>query len=368
MARELGIKEIEDIATGAAVLGTGGGGDPHVGKLMAIEAIQECGPVRLITLDEVPDDALIMPLAMMGAPTVMVEKIPNGSEFPAAYNALKSYLGKDVFATMPIEAGGVNSMIPLASAAMLGIPVVDADGMGRAFPELQMVTFHLNDVPATPMFMADEKGNGIILSTVNNNWTEAIARTTTVVMGGSTMIAIYPMSGTQAKTSGIAGIVTLCQRIGEVIRESRKMKVDSVSAVLDVTGGFELFRGKITDVERKTVGGFARGEATFAGTDNCRGKTMKIQFQNENLVAMCDGKMWASSPDLITVLDAETAKPITTEGLRYGSRAVIIGIPCDPQWRTPKGIETVGPRYFGYDVDYIPVEVLHGTFKGGAGK
>ncbi|MEW6243746.1 MAG: DUF917 domain-containing protein [Bacillota bacterium] len=356
MVREIGVREIEDIATGAAVLGTGGGGDPHVGKLMALQAVTECGPVKLIDLDDVPDDALLMPLAMMGAPTVLVEKIPNGAEFPAAYDALKNYLGKDVYATMPIEAGGVNSMIPLASAARLGIPVVDADGMGRAFPELQMVTFHLCGVKATPMVMTDEKGNTLLLNTVNNNWTEAIARAATVVMGGSAMIAIYPMTGAQAKAGGIRRVVTLCQRIGEVIREAKIQRRDPVSAVLEVTGGFELFKGKITDVSRRTVGGFARGEATFEGMDGYKGRTMKVEFQNENLIATCDGEVWASVPDLITVLDAETARPITTEGLRYGYRAVIIGIPCDSKWRSPAGIATVGPRYFGYDVDYVPVE------------
>ena len=43
--RKIGIPEIEDIATGAALLGAGGGGDPYVGKLVAIGAVQECGPV-----------------------------------------------------------------------------------------------------------------------------------------------------------------------------------------------------------------------------------------------------------------------------------------------------------------------------------
>jgi DUF917 family protein len=64
------------------------------------------------------------------------------------------------------------------------------------------------------------------------------------------------------------------------------------------------------------------------------------------------------TPDLITVLDAETGTPITTEGIRYGARCVVIGIPCDNKWRTDRGIELVGPRYFGYDTDYIPVEEL----------
>ena len=51
---------------------------------------------------------------------------------------------------MPIEAGGVNSLLPLALAARLGLPVIDADGMGRAFPELQMVTFHSGRCSCNP--------------------------------------------------------------------------------------------------------------------------------------------------------------------------------------------------------------------------
>lgn len=337
-------------------MGTGGGGDPHVGKLMALQAIEEFGPVDLIEPSEVPDDGLIVPLAMMGAPTVLVEKIPNGEEFPRVFEALRNYLGKPVFATMPIEAGGVNSMIPLASAARLRIPVVDADGMGRAFPELQMVTFHLAGVSATPMVMTDEKGNLVLLNTISNEWTEALARSATVVMGGSAMIAIYPLTGEQVKEAGIAGTVTLAQRIGEVIRRSKRESQNPLSAVLEVTGGFCLFKGKIVDVSRKTVGGFARGEALFDGIDEDRGKSLQLKFQNENLIAISDGEVIAQVPDLITVLDAETARPITTESLRYGCRAVIIGIPCNPKWRTPKGLETVGPRYFGYDMDYVPVE------------
>ncbi len=60
---------------------------------------------------------------------------------------------------------------------------------------------------------------------------------------------------------------------------------------------------------------------------------------------MTDSKILATTPDLIAVLDIETARPITTEGLRYGARGIVIGIPCATQWRTAKGMETVGPRY-----------------------
>ena len=93
---------------------------------------------RSSTVDEVPDDAFVVPSAMMGAPTVMVEKLPRGDEVINAFKALGSYIGREPTHTMSIEAGGLNSTTPFVVAAQLGIPLVDADGMGRAFPEIQM--------------------------------------------------------------------------------------------------------------------------------------------------------------------------------------------------------------------------------------
>ena len=102
---------------------------------------------------------------------------------------------------MSCEAGGLNSTTPFIVAAELGIPLVDADMMGRAFPELQMCTPTLYGVTATPMAIADEKGNSAILNTIGNKWTETFARTLTIDMGCSAMIALYPMTGKQVKES-----------------------------------------------------------------------------------------------------------------------------------------------------------------------
>ncbi|WP_018085002.1 DUF917 domain-containing protein [Desulfurispora thermophila] len=355
---KIDVQMVEDIAVGAALLGTGGGGDPYVGKLMAIQALKKNGPVELIDVEQVPDDAWVVPAAMMGAPTVLVEKIPSGKEIFKAFDSLQNYLGKEIYAVIPIEAGGLNSMIPITVAAERKLPLVDVDGMGRAFPELQMVTFHLYGVSATPMVLADEKGNSLLLNTINNFWTENLARNATVVMGGSVMIAIYPMKGKDLKQSGIRNIITYSAKIGQAIREARKNGDDPIEALLKATGGYTLFKGKISDVQRRTTGGFVRGEAHIDGIDQYKGETMAIDFQNENLIARRNGRVVATVPDLICTVDAHTAAPITTEGLRYGQRVFILGIPCDKKWRSEKGIATVGPRYFGYDVDYVPIEEL----------
>ena len=50
----------------------------YIGKLLAQEAVRRYGPVEIVTVDEVPDEAFVVPSAMMGAPTVMVEKLPRG--------------------------------------------------------------------------------------------------------------------------------------------------------------------------------------------------------------------------------------------------------------------------------------------------
>jgi DUF917 family protein len=358
--RLLNERNIEDIALGAAVLGTGGGGDPYIGMLMARQAIKDYGPVELYTLDELNDDDLIVPTAMMGAPTVMVEKMPNGDDIINAFHSVGKYIGKPIRATMSIEAGGLNSVVPIYVAARLRIPLVDCDGMGRAFPELQMVTHTIAGIEATPMAMSDERGNTVLMETINNRWTERFARSVTVDMGAMAMIALYAATVGQLKTAAVPGTISQAERIGQTIRSARVTEEDPVNTVREAVGGYLIFKGKIADVQRRTEGGFARGDAFIAGIEDYAGQQLQMSFQNENLIASIDGVPCVTVPDLIATLDIDTGEPITTEGLRYGFRVAIIAMPCAPQWRTPEGIALVGPRYFGYDVDYVPVEERYG--------
>jgi uncharacterized protein len=347
---------LDDLAIGAAVLGTGGGGNPYLGALLAKQVIRAHGPVELVTVDEVPDDALIVPTAGMGAPTVGVEKLPRGDEHVRALRALEAVLGRPVTHTVSIEAGGSNSTVPFRVAAKIGIPVVDADGMGRAFPEIQMVTATLYGVSATPMALADEKGNTAIIDTSDNHWAERFARSLTIDMGCVAKIALYPLTCGQLKQAMIPGTISLAEELGRLIRQTRAAHSDPIAAMLDRLHGYRVFDGKIHDVERRTETGFARGQARIEGIGPDTGATLVIRFQNEHLVAVRDGQIVASVPDLIIVLDAETGAPITTEELRYGLRVTVIAAPCDDRWRTSQGLALVGPRAFGYDLDYIPVE------------
>lgn len=356
--RKIGLKEIEDIALGASLLGAGGGGDPYIGKLVAMGAVRECGAVTLLDPKEVPDDALIMPIAMMGAPTVLCEKGMGGTEYQRIYDTVRRYFGREVYATMPMEAGGVNSMLPIAAAARLGLPLVDCDGMGRAFPELQMVTFTIGGVSATPMALTDEKGNSCIFETITNQWTEELARSVTMSCGGSVTVALYIMDGATLKKYAVHNIVTRSEQLGRAIRGVKNCAegVTPEESFLKFSEGYKLFKGKISDVLRTTNGKFNFGKIQLEGVGAYKGRRGEVVFQNENLCASVDGEILATAPDLICLVDTETFTPVTTDGLKYGKRVLVIGLKCYPLWRTPEGLELVGPRYFGIDTDYIPLE------------
>ena len=258
---------------------------------------------------------------------------------------------------MPIEAGGVNSMLPIAAAARLGLPMVDADGMGRAFPELQMVTFTMAGISATPMALVDEKGNSVIFNTITNQWTEELARSVTMSCGGSVSVSLYCVEGSILKKHAVKGIVTRSQKLGEAIRRVKEITdITPEERFLQFSEGYRLFKGKIADVRRETNGAFNLGRVVIEGIGSDRGKKAEVVFQNENLSAAVGGVILATVPDLICLVDTETFIPVTTDALKYGKRVLAVGLKCFEAWRSEAGLKLVGPRYFGIDTDYVPLE------------
>jgi DUF917 family protein len=161
------------------------------------------------------------------------------------------------------------------------------------------------------------------------------------------------MSGSDVRDCFVPGTLSLCLQIGSAIDTARATNQDPVSALVATLGGKLVHTGKVVDVTRRTVTGFARGEAVVTGLDGAAGGTMVLRFQNEHLIAELDGEVLVTTPDLIVVVDAETGEPITTESLRFGHRVAVVAAPMDERWHTPAGIELVGPRYFGYEMDPI---------------
>src|SRR5882757_10794661 len=188
-----------DFARGAAFLGTGGGGDPYIGRLLLEQALRRSGPAQVVSVEALDDDALVVPVGGMGAPTVVVEKIIGFAEGERVLRALETRIGRKATALMSAEIGGLNALYPAAMAAHLGLPLVDGDGMGRAFPELQMVSFNIFGQRLAPLVMGNESGDTVIIESNDNHRLEMLARPVVVPMGGTAMVALCPMTGKAVK-------------------------------------------------------------------------------------------------------------------------------------------------------------------------
>lgn len=357
---------LADLARGAAFLGSGGGGDPYYSELLGeAELTRRDEGFELIALDSLADDALVVPCGWVGAPTVSVEKLPSGREALDGLKRLEQELGRRVDAVMPIEIGGGNGLAPLLSAARLGLPMVDADGMGRAFPQSQMAIFNIHGLSACPSVVTGSCGSAIVVETDDNLAHERITRAIAVSLGGIAHMVEYPLTGRQAKASAIPGSVSAAIAAGGAIRTARAAGSDPFEALYDAlrrTGLYPyaggLFDGKITDLERETRDGFSVGRVVIEGFGDAG--RMELEFQNENLIARANGTVRAMVPDLITVMDLETADSITTERLKYGQRVKVVAAAAPTMLREARAIRVVGPAAFGFGEAYVPVEQLNG--------
>ena len=360
---KLTVKDLVDVGRGAAFLGTGGGGDPYVGRMLATSAIQEFGMPEIVEPDDLSDDAEVCTVAMLGAPTVLIEKAACGDDVDLVISRLEKYTGKKMDAILPVEIGGVNSMLPIMAAARSGLPLVNADGMGRAFPEIQMVSFNVYGVSCTPLVVADDHLNTLVVETGSAKRAEDLVRVVSIEMGCSVILSSYPMTGADVKRTAVKGTMTLALEIGRAIARGRHSgnPVDELVNYLRTTEYYNqckvLFDGKVTDLRRETTRGFAIGHCQIAALDGS-GRTMEVTFQNEHVVAREDGKVRAIVPDLICMVDSETAEPIPVEALKYGQRIKVLGVSAPPILRTPESLAIMGPQAFGLDEPFVRLEDL----------
>lgn len=344
------VSDVAALAAGAAIFGTGGGGAVYTTQIVAEAALAENGPVELVTVDDLGPDDLVISMSGIGAPTVGIEMLSSAGQIELLVREAERAAGRPITTLMAAEIGGSNGVGPVGWASRLGLRLLDADGMGRAFPDAAMVAMNVAGVPCDFSVLSDVVGNVSVLKTVDLHWLERHARALTVASGSICLGVHYPLTSETARGAVVEGTVSAAIRVGHALLSS----TDPVAAVAAALHGKILLSGKIADLDRRTEGGFARGSVTIAGTGADRDRLQRIELQNENLIVLEDGEVLVSVPDNVTIIDAETGHAITTEMLRYGQRVSVLAWACDPIWRSERGLELAGPQAFGYDLTYVP--------------
>jgi DUF917 family protein len=373
MSFEITRHDIPALALGASVLACGGGGNPYYGQLIARELIPAGGAVTVIDVDEMNPHALAIFTAVIGAPLIGIEKPPSLIALRAGLDAVERSLGTQIGAFVAAEVGGAQSMLPVMQAAITGRPLIDADGMGRAFPEAQMCTFLIYGMsPGTPAAMSDDHGllwrlPRLPMTVVGSRigGTSRLGRLVGVALErvfrrycsrkGGWIYATATVDHASLRRAFVRGTVRLALEIGRAVESARSSGDDAMEAVLRVAKGKRLFQGKIVDVERRFRGGHDWGTVRIEGLDGDQDRRAEIAFKNEHLVLWAGGKVVLTVPDLITIIETESGGPVTTEVIRPGLRVTILGFRSSPLYQTPEALRVVEPRAFGYDLPFVPL-------------
>ncbi len=365
MSRIIQEQDLADVITGAAFLAGGGGGAPaHGFKLLDELKSLSRAQVTLLDLDEMRDDEWAAMVAIIGSPRAMLDT----KSFPEAVTAFKAMqeeagrAGRKVTYLMSGELGGSNTMVPLYVAAVEGVPFVDADGNGRAVPELATGLHPVGGIPESPMTMAARNGDTVVIHLKNqldHQSAENIARHICMAYGMMAAFSTWTVNREMIVDKLVPNAISRCMTVGRAFREVTG--IDGLVEALERDAGAKLlFTGKISRIQLRTEGGFDFGTTHLVGTGAWAGRSMSIDFKNENMLLRGQGgKVVATVPDLITTVNLDTMSPLTNADTAEGQTVAVLGAKAPVNWfKSSAGFDCFRPILgkLGYDGGYISAQ------------
>ncbi len=315
---------IDQLALGCAYLGSGGGGDLPYDLGMAKTAISAYGPLSIIPLEELKQDGLILPIGFMGAPLDPGEEIAGFKELQLVIERVERYYDEQVAALIPLEIGGGNGLTPLAHAGRMGVSIVDADLIGRAFPQLHMTVPALMGYIPSPCFLADAAGNSVTVESTNVHEIERLARLFTANSGSVTALGTYVMRKQEAASLLVLGSYSKAMKLGAMLQQKQ-------------IPGTKIAEGIVTAFTPRLEGGFLKGIIDLSDAT-------QVHFQNEYLLAIRDGFTIGSSPDLLVLIDKATSQPISIERMKQGLDVELYCYEAENHWKTPEAMRVAMPE------------------------
>lgn len=362
--RTLTRDNLMDILYGCAILGTGGGGSLEEGIDLIDEALSQGKRFRLASIEELADDDMIGTPYGCGAISPLTEeektKYARLSEteenfYVLCVKQLEQYLGRELAAVISTELGGHNTATALYCGAMGDKLIVDADPAGRSVPALQHSTYFLHDVPMCPISVMNRFGEGAVFTRVFDDARgEDLVRALAVVSQNIIAVVDHVNTAKVLSPSVIHGAISQAEAIGHAFLSAKEAGEDFVGAVVEAGKGKPMFRGVVTKSEFETRDGYTFGDMVIRGDGEWEGHSLRIWYQNENIMSRLDDKYYVTVPDLICVFDLDERMPQLNPYARVGERVAVIALPAPDEWKSARGLEVFGPRFFNYDVDYKP--------------
>ncbi len=360
--RKLNIEEIKHLIVGATILGVGGGGSPEFGLKILSKDLEEGRELRISNFNELdPKSYIATPYFAGSIPPPGVKR--ERKEFTPkvmvkALKLLEEQINSRISAVIATEIGGGNTAVALHLGAVLGLPLVDGDHAGRSVPELVHSTYYINGIPLTPSIIATADGDYVVFKDYSSIQSyENIVRAIAAQAMGTVFVLDSPVKVEVASKVAVKGSITRAIKLGEVVENARSSGEDVASVVAEELNGYIIMRGKVSKHDLREKAGFLIGNTYIEGIGEFEGKNLRIWVKNENIIAWINDAPIVLPPDLI-ILIGEDGYGVVNSKIRIGMKISVIAAPGPNEWKTPKGLEVVGPKHFGFNYEYKPVKEL----------
>lgn len=303
-------------------------------------------PAMLQSVGAFDDDALIVAVGYVNSGLPLSDLRPAGDEFLTSLRLVEEALGRPADGIMALAAANINALVPVLLAMQTGLPVIDADPMGRVFPLLYQSVLTLAGLPAGPIGATGPVGDSALLKVSDTRRAERLVRALAGEFGGWSATALFPMRAATLAEHGILGSVSRMIRVGAILQSDRT--TEEKHALLTRREGVQrIIRARVSDVtglSRPAPPGQPDRPSSVVLVEEQYGRIVQLEIQNELLMVMLDGTVVAAMPDIITMLNPEDASVASLDDLWVGNTLDIVTLPGAAQWYTPAGLQLVGPE------------------------
>lgn len=329
--------DLPALARGYSLLGSGGGGSTTMLELML--AGDDQWPIEISPIAALDPATPCLGVAFVGSTMLLAEKLPGTEPFAQLLRAVERWLGHPVPAVCSLEGGGMNGLTPLTLAETH--IVIDADCTGRALPGLDQMSLLVDEVPGL-IFACDTGAEGVALVEAHRAIdAERVVRSAIIQAGGAGCAVLAGFTVGDLKEHAIGGHLAYVLRLGMAYLESLSSPLPLLA---DALGADLLAEGRIVSITTSVQDPHVNAiEITGLG-----GAVHRVITRSEALAVLTDGKLVASSPTVIVIIDAVSREILEVTDLRLARNVGILAIPAPAWWDRHSGRrEKVLPSAYG---------------------
>jgi DUF917 family protein len=308
--------------------------------------------LRLADLGDLAPDDLVVSVGLVSQGLLMAEMPPCGDEMLGCLEAIQTAVRRPIAAVFPLAAANVNGIAPLLAALQVGLPVVDADPMGRVFPLISQTTLNAAGVGIGPIALMGATGERVTIEVRDARRAEALVRSATEELGGWAASAMYPCTVSQLRAHGVSGSISRMLALGGILTSPEPLHA-KYYRLAQLAGTSRIARAQVTHVESS----FGPSEVALPAQpssvtliDDGNGRVVRMEIQNEILVVLVDGAVAAAVPDIITLIDPELGAAVSLDDVRVGDVLDLLKTPADDKWYEPEGLALADPAAFGIEM------------------